>query len=132
MGDMNFLVRIEQFDEIYQLLQTKGFEPTGEGDAGKYHMDLKKNDVLFQIHMRLAVTMRNQSKDNLAVINYFKEGQDRTALFELYSYQFPVYDPVRNGLMFLMHIAGYMHGGIGIRHLLDWGIYADKYLSDEF
>lgn len=131
-GDVDFLVRNDEFEEIYQMLQTKGFAPTGEGDTGKHHMNLKKNDVLFEMHKRPAGTMRNHSKDNLTVIDYFKEGLDHTDTFEIYGYTFPVFDPVRNGLMLLMHTAGHMQGGIGIRHLLDWGMYADKYLTDEF
>ena len=129
-GDVDFLVRIEEFDEIYQLLQTRGFKPTGEGDAGKHHMNLKKNGVLFEMHKRPAGTMRKYSPDNQKVIDYFQEGLDHTDNVDLYGYKFPVFDPVRNGLMLLMHTAGHMQGGIGIRHLLDWGIYADKYLSD--
>ena len=131
-GDVDFLVRKEEFDEIYQLLQTKGFKPTGEGDAGKHHMNLKKNDVLFEMHKRPAGTMRNQSKQNQKVIDYFKNGLDHTDTVEVYDYKFPVFDPVRNGLMLLMHTAGHMQSGIGIRHLLDWGMYADRYLTDAF
>ena len=131
-GDVDFLVRNEEFDEIYQLLQAKGFEPTGEGDAGKHHMNLKRNDVLFEMHKRPAGTMRKYSHDNQIVIDFFKEGLDCTDTVDLYGYKFPVFDPVRNGLMLLMHTAGHMQGGIGIRHLLDWGMYADRYLTDSF
>ena len=131
-GDVDFLVKVEEFDEIYQLLQTKGFKPTGEGDAGKHHMNLKKNDVLFEMHKRPAGTMRKKSKDNQKVIDYFKEGLGHTDIVELCGYKFPIFDPVRNGLMLLMHTAGHMQGGLGIRHLLDWGMYADKYLTDTF
>ena len=132
MGDVDVFVGIEKFDELYQMLQAKGFVPTGEGDAGKHHMKLKKNDVLFEIHKRPAGTMRKYSEDNQAVIDYFIEGLEYIDTVELYDYTFPVFNPVRNGLMLLMHTAGHMQGGIGIRHLLDWGMYADKYLTDEF
>ena len=131
-GDVDFLVLDEEFNEIYQMLQAKGFEPTGEGDAGKHHMNLKKNDVLFEMHKRPAGTMRKKSKDNQKVIDYFKEGLRHTDIVELYGYKFPVFDPVRNGLILLMHTAGHMQGGLGIRHLLDWGMYAEKYLTDTF
>ena len=131
-GDVDFLVRNQEFDAIYQLLQTKGFKPTGEGDAGKHHMNLKKNDVLFEMHKRPAGTMRKYSEDNQKVIDFFQKGLEHTDTADLYGYKFPVFDPVRNGLMLLMHTAGHMQGGIGIRHLLDWGIFADKYLTDAF
>ena len=131
-GDVDFLVRSEEFEEIYQMLQTKGFEPTGEGDGEKHHMNLKKDDVLFEMHKRPAGTMRKYSRDNQAVIDYFAEGLNYTDTVELYGYQFPIFDPVRNGLMLLMHTAGHIQGGIGIRHLLDWGMYADQYLTDTF
>ena len=132
MGDVDFLVRIEEFEDIYQMLRTKGFEPTGEGDAGKHHMNLKKDGVLFEMHKRPAGTMRKCSQNNQEVIDYFKGGLDHTDMIELYGYTFPVFDPVRNGLMLLMHTAGHMQGGIGIRHLLDWGMYVDRYLTDAF
>ena len=131
-GDVDFLVRAEEFDNIYHMLQTKGYRPSGEGDAGKHHMNLEKDGVLFEMHKRPAGTRRKLSEDNQKVIDFFKEGLHHPDIFELYGYKFPVFDPLRNGLMLLMHTAGHMQGGIGIRHLLDWGMYANKYLTDDF
>ena len=131
-GDVDFLVERERFDEFYQLLQIKGYEPAGHEDSEKHHMNLTKNGVLFEMHKRPAGTMRKYSSDNQKVIDYFNEGLNCTDTMELYGYTFPVLDPVRNGLMLLMHTAGHLQNGIGIRHLLDWGLYAEKYLTDDF
>ena len=73
-----------------------------------------------------------ENDEDKKVIDYFNEGLKHTDTFELYDYTFPVLDPVRNGLMLLIHTAGHLQNGIGIRHLLDWGIYADRYLTDAF
>ena len=131
IGDVDFLVRIDEFDEIYQLLQGKGYQPSGDGDGGKHHMNLKKDGVLFEMHKRPAGTMRKFSGNNQWIIEYFEDGLNFTESVELYGYSFPVFDPVRNGLMLLLHTAGHMQEGIGVRHLLDWGMYADRYLSDD-
>jgi hypothetical protein len=114
------------------LLLEKGYETAGHEDAEKHHVNLKKNGVLFEMHKRPAGTMRKFSSENQEVIDYFNEGLKHTDTFELYDYTFPVLDPVRNGLMLLIHTAGHLQNGIGIRHLLDWGIYADRYLTDAF
>ena len=131
-GDIDFLVERERFDEFYQLLLEKGYETAGHEDAEKHHVNLKKNGVLFEMHKRPAGTMRKFSSENREVIDYFNEGLKHTDTFELYDYTFPVLDSVRNGLMLLIHTAGHLQNGIGIRHLLDWGIYADRYLTDAF
>ena len=131
-GDIDFLVERERFDDFYQLLLEKGYEPIGHEDAEKHHINLKKNGVLFEMHKRPAGTMRKFSPKNQEVIEYFTEGLNHTDTFGLYGYTFPVLDPTRNGLMLLMHTAGHLQNGIGIRHLLDWGIYADRYMTDAF
>ena len=131
-GDVDFLVRRDEFDTIYQMLQEKGFHPIGDNDVGKHHLKLRRKGVLFEMHKRPAGTMRNNSMENQNIISYFEKGLEQAHRVELYGYSFPVFEPVRNGLMLLMHTAGHMQEGIGIRHLLDWGLYADRYLSDDF
>ena len=132
LGDVDFMVRREEFNDIYQMLQQNGYKPDDNKDELKHHMNLEKDGVIFEMHKRPAGTKRSYSADNQRVIDYFQAGLEQANTVELEGYAFPVLDPVRNGLMLLMHTAGHMQGGIGIRHLLDWGFYADRYLTDSF
>ena len=132
LGDVDFMVRRDEFNDIYQMMQQNGYKPADNKDELKHHMTLEKDGVIFEMHKRPAGTKRNYSADNQKVIDYFQAGLDQVNIVELEGYAFPVLDPVRNGLMLLMHTAGHMQGGIGIRHLLDWGFYADRYLTDSF
>lgn len=132
LGDVDFMVRKEEFEEIYKVLLQEGFKVVDDGDAKKHHVSLKKDGVIFEMHKRPAGTKRKYTLDNQRIVDYFQEGLDTSEAIDLYGYSFPVFDPVRNGLMLLMHTAGHMQGGIGIRHLLDWGVYADRYLTDMF
>ena len=132
IGDVDVLVRQDEFEQIISLLQNNGYELNGEIDDAKHHVNFIKNGIVFEIHKRPAGTKRHYSKENQQLINYFQEGLLYTQIVEVEGYTFPILDPVRNGLMLLLHMAGHMQSGIGVRHLLDWAVYANRFADDYF
>ncbi|MCR4621545.1 MAG: nucleotidyltransferase family protein [Clostridiales bacterium] len=47
-------------------------------------------------------------------------------------YTFPMLPPLANGLVLLAHLWAHLHGGLGIRQFIDWMLYVDKVLDDDF
>lgn len=132
IGDIDFLVKWEEYDDVCALLLDNGYYLFGEIDHNKHHIDFIKDDIVFEMHKRPAGTKQHYSTENQKLIDYFRAGLDQVSIAKIDGYLFCVFDPVRQGLMLLLHTAGHMQEGMGVRHLLDWGIYADKYLSDTF
>lgn len=131
LGDIDILVRQEDFEEIFSLLLENGYSMSEESVDENHHIKVNKEGVQFEIHKRPAGTKRYYSKENEQLIDYFQEGLSHAEIIELEGYTFPVLDPIRNGLMLLLHTAAHMQSGIGIRHALDWALFADSYLDDE-
>ena len=132
IGDVDFLVDTDEFEQVYLLLLKNGYELKGEMIKEKHHVTFMKDGVEFEMHKRPAGTKRHFSKENQDLINYFREGLSCTQLVEVDGYSFPMLEPVRNGLMLLLHIAGHMQSGIGIRHLLDWAVYVSHFVDNLF
>ena len=132
IGDIDFLILVEDCDRICSLLLENGYKLNGDRNEKKHHINLEKGGIEYEMHRRPAGTKRHYSKANQELIQYFQEGLSETEIVEMEGYQFPVLDTARNGLMLLLHVAGHMESGIGVRHLLDWVIYADKFVDDAF
>ena len=132
IGDIDFLVKREEYNAICALLLKNGYTLLGEIDNHKHHIDFIKDDIIFEMHKRPAGTKYHYSIENQKLIDYFQAGLNQVNIAEIDGYTFCVFGPIRQGLMLLLHAAAHLQEGMGVRHLLDWGIYADKYLSDTF
>ncbi len=131
-GDIDFLVREDEYESVYQLLLDNGYLKTEELDKAEYHVVLTKDDVVFELHKRPGGTKMDGSPESQALIDFFSHGLDNVEYVEVDKYSFPVLPTLQNGMTLLVHFAGHMREGVGIRHLLDWMVYAERYLSDQY
>lgn len=51
---------------------------------------------------------------------------------DLNGFSVPVLPPLANGLVLLAHIQQHLSSGLGLRQIIDWMMYVEKYLNDEF
>ena len=131
-GDIDFLVREDEYESVYQLLLDNGYSKTEELDKAEYHVVLTKDDVVFELHKRPGGTKMDGSPESQALIDFFSHGLDNVGYVEVDKYYFPVLKKKKKGMTLLIHFAGHMREGVGIRHLLDWMVYAEHYLSDQY
>lgn len=124
MGDVDFVVSYENFDEARSVLETNGYAFRGDcGDDRDY--EYIKNDVVFELHHHF-------SKDP-AVEKYVQDGIKNSVTGCVTGTEFPCLPPAENGLVILDHIRHHFTtSGIGLRHLIDWMMYAHSVLNDEF
>ena len=130
-NDIDLLVRWEEYDQIYEFLLNQGYELLEEKEEKKHHFEVKKNGVVFEIHKRPGGTRLEDGRGGSKVIHMFQDSMNQIEQVDLYGYSIPILPPMLNGLMLLMHTAEHLHGGLGIRHLLDWMAYAEHYLNDD-
>lgn len=132
VGDIDFLVHEEQYQEIYKFLLNNGYKSVEEIDDKMHHICLEKAGIVFELHKRPAGSQRYSDDDNAFLKKYFENGISQSEIMKVYEYAFPVLPVRQNGIMLLLHTAIHLKVGIGIRHLLDWMVYADKNLNDEY
>lgn len=112
MGDIDILIRMEQYDRIIPIVESLGFRP---GVESNHELQWYKNGLLVELHKRV---IPSYNKDFYA---YFGEGwnlavRESETCFTLKPEDEMVYQFVH----FAKH---YRDGGIGCRHVLDLWIF---------
>ncbi len=128
MGDVDIIVRPDDFQRTFDLLCEKGYEYDGVDDLR--HIHLKHNGVLYELHRYFALLDNRAQAEMLD--NRIFEGLAHAQMITLDGYSFPTLPVVENGLVFLDHICQHIESGIGLRQIIDWMMYADRELNDEF
>ena len=127
-GDIDFLVDWDAYEEVYKLLVHKGYIPIKEKDDSKHHVELCKNNIIYELHRQPGGTRRKQWWQ----VDFFREGLKNSRMISLEGYRFPVFSELHYGIMLLVHTRAHFTSGIGLRHLLDWLVFAEKYITDDF
>lgn len=124
MGDVDFIVPDERFDDARLVLEDNGYYFQRHfGDDRDY--EYIKNGVIFELHHHF-------SKDPV-VEKLVQDGIKNAVLGSVNEYGFPCLPPAENGLVILDHIRHHFKtSGIGLRHLIDWMMYAHSVLTDDF
>lgn len=131
-NDIDILVCWEEYLDVYNLLLEQGYTLVEEMDEKKHHFEVTKNGVFFEIHKRPGGTSLGDERGGKRVLRYFQDAMNHLEEVEIYNYRFEMLGKEENGLMLLMHTAEHLHGGLGMRHILDWMVYAQEYLDNTY
>ena len=126
MGDIDLIVRPEDFDRALALVQ-KDWELLLENSR---HKDLRRNGVLLELHRAFSsfrAPQLSQFLDN-AIFDSIPQAENR----RLGKFTFPCLPKKINGLILLTHINIHMETGLGMRQMIDWMMYVDRELDDRF
>ena len=128
LGDVDFLVKPEDFEKVKSLFLQSGFEYIKTNH--EYEIEFKKDDVVFELHKRINGIPDN--KLGKKIDELFSDIFDKAQLIETDFATYISPSPFHHGLIMLLHVARHMiTGGIGLRHLCDWAVFVDG-LSDDF
>ena len=127
MGDIDVLVNYgESFEDAVDIIISAGFHYVGgEGDI---HREFSYKGCTVELHYD--VNGIPDGKLGEEIREFLNEVITRPVLCIMDGYKFPALDEKRHGVLLLLH--NYEHlqgGGIGLRHLLDWGVYSLNYLN---
>ncbi len=116
MGDIDIITARDDFEQAYHDMLDNGY---CEIKKLNREIALAKNGIVVELHQYFA------SLNDVAATQFM----DDTILANINpAHILP--DPV-NGLVLLEHISQHLEFGLGLRQIIDWMMFADKYLSDE-
>ena len=122
MGDVDFLVRREDYEKTADLLEQNGFQLAHEKNAKAHHYEYIKDGISYELHKRMAIV--RESDEELNVL--FDDGITNREIIQEGKYWFPVLPTDLNGLVLLFHINQHLRSGLGLRQIIDWMMYVDK------
>ena len=131
-GDIDFLVRMKDYEEIYTYLLENGYTLIGEKDDLKHHVELKKNNITFEMHKRPGGTRLSDDQNEKDLIDFFQAGLDHVETVTVDRYTLPILSELETAMILLLHTSQHMKGGLGLRHILDWMMFAKDNVNDDF
>ena len=122
MGDVDFLVPEERFEEAMNLMMANGYREKGNGPR---HIEFIKDGIEYELH-------RRYSPLGMDVEEYITEGFSRLETSNVGKDTFPMLPCFANGIVLLTHLCSHLKKGVGLRQMIDWMMYVDRGLDDEF
>lgn len=129
MGDIDFIVRPEDFDKCHDVMLKNGFVYTTEEKLLSYHISFVKNDVHFELHKYPAGITESENGKYLKDLIFL--GMDDIIIKQINEFQFPSFPRLQNGLVLLLHIQKHLKEGLGLRQIIDWMMFVSEELTDD-
>lgn len=129
IGDVDFLVKPDDFDRAEALLIEKGFTPVKS--TGESHKVFMYKGCRYEMHFEpagipdgeLGAEIKSLLKDAVSSAH-----SHTTEFGTIY-----VPDKFHHGLIILLHMCHHLNGeGIGLRHLCDWAVFVSSMSRAEF
>ena len=117
MGDIDFLVPQEQFEDAVRLMEKNGYKPHYEERNAfviPRHLKFEKNGIEYELH-------HHYSSYGLDLEPYLIDGLDRAVRRKIGGNDFPTLPNPENALVLLDHVRRHLiECGIGLRQVIDW------------
>ncbi len=129
MGDVDFLVDTDDFEEANKTLLQNGYEATGK--SHDVHDVFLGNICRCEMHFQPSGIPKG--KAGVKVRKYLSGLLDKseTAKTELGDITVP--SAYHHGLIILLHMCHHLTGdGLGLRHLCDWAVFLNKIGEEKF
>ena len=127
-GDIDLMVLPDDMTRARKVLLGVGY--LGEDDEGlsDHHIGLERDGVHLELHWR-----PNGIPDNaIGLESLFQESFAHLETACVQGHEFPVFPPMVNGVVLLLHVRKHLaSGGLGFRQIIDWMLFAKKYLAHE-
>ena len=126
MGDIDFLVREDDFERTKELLSNSGFILEHDFDDVNYrHISFSKDNMIFELHKQF-------SHKDIDLESYIVSGLNNRVIKTIEGHAFPMLPRLANGLVLLDHMRNHLKSGLGLRQVIDWMMYVYRELDDEF
>ncbi len=125
-GDVDFLVPPEQFKECLNVLLENGFIKTKDN---KRHLGLYKQQIDYEMHRFFSM---NRTKTDKHIDQVIFEGCRNCISRSVEKKNFYALPEAENGIALLEHMKHHIRTGVGFRQIIDWVVYANASLDDEF
>ncbi len=131
MGDIDIIVKPDDFSSAYTMLCNAGYKAEQTPENYYRHIGFHSaQGIEIELHDHFSTSDNSEQSDILD--EYIFNAIDRKENSELYGYEFPTLPILENGLVLLAHINQHIRTGIGLRQVIDWMCYVERYLDDDF
>ena len=129
MGDVDFLVDTKDLERCSEILQKSGMSRIDDG-THRFHREYSWQNIVFELHWDLPGIPDTDSDKFESQIGRFIS--DRVCIESSYG-AFCVPDDYCHGLLLLLHTASHITSeGVGLRHLCDWLVFANRFKEEDF
>ncbi len=130
MGDIDFLVSEEKLLDSEKLLLEHEFMRKEETAEHEFHMAFQKNHEVYEMHKGVTSIADNSGDIQKYIAEVFSKAQK----VDFDDVQITIPDAFSHGLIMLLHMKRHMltGGGVGVRHLCDWAVFADSFENEEW
>ena len=124
LGDIDFYVPPEWFNKAKELLFDNNYAFLQDDTR---HLQLYKNGIKYEMHHRFSSEP----------ISIYVDKRIEACMGELHTgiirnRCFPMLPPLENGSVLLIHLRQHLVAGIGLRQIIDWMMYVNSVLDDEY
>lgn len=128
MGDIDLLVKPEDFEQACRLFLETGFTVKEEDDGR--HVELQKGQFLVELHHHYA----DIADPKIARLfdRRLESAMERLEETTINGHLFPMLPKLENGLVLLSHMDHHMETGLGLRQIIDWMLFVDQELDDRW
>lgn len=130
MGDIDFLVfprTAEVFEKARSVLKGLGYE---EEERMERHLEYRKGRRELELHRYFS---HRKNQNDLAVDEIIDSSTPVERKINSFGdYHFFSFPDEVNGIIFLEHISHHIYSGLGFRQIIDWLMYVDAVVTDEF
>ena len=128
LGDVDFLVSDEYWEQTKQLLVEDGFIATGENHD--FHLGFHKGRIVMEMHHE---PFGLKGEGAQALLEIVPELIEKSKLIQCDTATFRGPDDFGHGTVILLH--AYRHlidTGVGVRHLCDWAVFISQFTDEAF
>ena len=131
MGDVDFLVPRNKFNDAVYLMEANGYiYDHGKDDSGNLrederHIAYSKNGIMFELHHHF-------SSSGFDIDDILEDAIGKREYRLLNGYKVPMLPDLENGLVLLGHIHQHIKlNNIGLRRIIDWEMYLNSVINRE-
>ena len=125
MGDIDFLVPQDLYDKAEDLLKTSGYKMVHDRSETPRHSAFTMGGINFELHHHF-------SHDGINIEEYLIDGLHHAVTEEIDGHQFRMLPSLSNGLVLLDHMRNHLASGMGLRQVIDWMMYVNTVLNDDY
>lgn len=125
MGDIDLFVLPEDFDRARDCMLARDYAPDKREEDNPRHMIFFRNGIRFELHHYFGGPGSEMDR-------YIVRAFPRVESASVGGKEFRMLPTLENGLVILDHIRQELQTGLGIRQILDWAMYVNAALDDDF
>lgn len=129
MGDVDVLVPEAKIGEVCQIMRYNGFYCENENHPN--HFGFRKGKIIVEIHRQIKGIP--DGVIGTIIRSYCDDIFENAYCVKTDAGEYMSCSTFHHGLIMLCHVWGHLStGGIGLRHLCDWAVFANSFSNEEF